>query len=559
MASSRAFAVAVTGLGAVALAAGPGGLVARARLSAAAATADVAASSPAAPPPGDFVVHLGEKRPPLRKSLLGVNQLVPGSTGPLRSVGIHWARIDVSLDAHYRNRPVSNCVSGTFDPVKLDRRVALARQAGASPELLIDYTPDCLTAGAPPGTNASYSPPDDTPAKQAAWDRIIASMATHEISDEGARIFEIWNEPDGTFWTGGLGAYLHMYTDTSRILEEVARRQGVTIEVGGPALVFADAHWVSSLAARAVQDHLPLDFVSWHAYPDDPDLGPFPGLPGGLCPVTGPHPPGTPCFYNPNVSASDVTKGAAAVRTALAPYPSLHPLLWIDEWNLNAGGDPRQSTSYSAAFNVAMLEAAQQAGVANMCFFRAADGTSQGVEGNWGLLTASMKSKPSWWAFRWWDAMSGSTLAVTPSQGVTTEAHQSVTATAAVDASGTVRVLVDDYLPYDPTGHYGGPGTPSLTRRVFLAGLAPGSWTYKVQLVDGSHQGSEVASGTIGSAEASLAVSQPTESILLVTLEPPSGGIGPVAIAFAALGALALLGALSAVVVLIWRRRRSPA
>jgi hypothetical protein len=472
---------------------------------------------------------------------------------------MRWARIDVSFEATDGGRPVVDCATGSFDPAVLDRRVALARQAGAAPELLIDYTPPCLAGGARPGTNPAYTPPD-VGANRQTWDEIVASMASHEIS-LGVRTFEVWNEPDGFFWTGDQRAYLDLYQDTSQVLETQAARAHVRIEVGGPALVVADTDWAGALLARAAAGGLPLDFLSWHLYPNDPDVGPLAGVPSGLCLVTGPHPAGTPCWYNPEATPSIVTTGTDSIRALLDQYPGLHPRLWIDEWNLDAGLDARHDTSYAAAFDVAMLEAAWHAGVDRMCFFRVADGTTQDLRGNWGLLTESLRPKAAWWAFSWWHALAGSSrpVVVTDASPSTTSAS-SLTGVAAVDSAGTVRVLLDDFEPYDPTGRYGAGASPH-PRRVAFAGLGTGTWGYSVRRVDGSHLGAVVAHGALdGRSGNSIVVPQPVDSVLLVTLtRAPTKGGGVVLVAVVGAVGLATVTAVVAMGVLVRRHGRRAA
>ena len=520
----------------------------------------VPASASERAPGAPYTVRLKAPGPYLNPDLIGVNQLSPGASARLASVGVRWARIDISFEATDGGRPVTDCATGRFDPALLDRRVALARQAGATPELLIDYTPPCLAGGARPGTDPAYTPPD-VGANRQTWDRIVASMASHEIG-RGVRTFEIWNEPDGLFWTGDRNAYLDLYQDTAQVLESEASRAHVRIEVGGPALVVADTDWADAVAARVTSARLPLDFLSWHIYPNDPDVGPFAGIPSGLCIVTGPRPADTPCWYNPRLTTSVVTTGTDSIRAVLARYPGLHPRLWIDEWNLDAGHDARQDTAYEGAFDVAMLEAAWHAGVDRTCFFRVADGSTQDLKGNWGLLTESLRPKAAWWAFSWWHALSGSSRPVgVRNASPSTSSPSSLSGVAAVDRSGTIRVLLDDYVPYDPTGRYG-TGAPTHPRRVAFDPLPTGPWEYSVRSVDSAHLGAVTARGALagGRAGSSVVVRQSDDSLLLVTLTRGAPRSDDVAVAGIVAGAAAVAVVIASLAagVVIGRRRRGP-
>ncbi len=115
-----------------------------------------------------------------------------------------------------------------------------------------------------------YRPIIAPPSSYTKWDALITAFAQHLVErygiDEVAQwYFEVWNEPNIGFW-GGVPAqqtYFELYDHTARALKAVSPR----LRVGGPAS--AQAAWIPDMIAHAVQDHVPLDFVSTHAYGDD--------------------------------------------------------------------------------------------------------------------------------------------------------------------------------------------------------------------------------------------------------------------------------------------------
>jgi len=277
----------------------------------------------------------------INESLIGVDHVVAGSGPALEAIQTRWARTDVSFEITTGSGPAYDCATGIWNPGYLDSQVALDQEAGATPELIVDYTPPCLATDPPSGVNPNYTPPDIGP-DQAKWQALVYQMALHEITAEGVRIFEIWNEPNLGFWTGGLSGYLTLYRDTAQSLEEAAATAGVSIEVGGPALAeFSglDPGWIKSLASYVVANDLPLDFVSWHLYADNPGAGPSDAFPAGRCAAT--PAPGLPCWYNPRLNVADYRFQIEKVKKTLAAFPTLHPALWIDEWNIDAGEDAR--------------------------------------------------------------------------------------------------------------------------------------------------------------------------------------------------------------------------
>lgn len=115
-----------------------------------------------------------------------------------------------------------------------------------------------------------YHPVVAPPKSYAKWDALITAFAKHLVDrygiDEVSQwYFEVWNEPNLDFW-GGVPkeqTYFELYDHTARALKAVNPR----IRVGGPAT--AQAAWVGDMIKHAEQDHVPLDFVSSHAYGND--------------------------------------------------------------------------------------------------------------------------------------------------------------------------------------------------------------------------------------------------------------------------------------------------
>jgi xylan 1,4-beta-xylosidase len=81
--------------------------------------------------------------------------------------------------------------------------------------------------------------------------------------------WEIWNEPDtDVSWTGTAEQYFHLYEITARKLT----KQDPSLKIGGPvsgSLTYIDAFLKYEQARQ-----IPVDFVSWHNYKQDPDDAP---------------------------------------------------------------------------------------------------------------------------------------------------------------------------------------------------------------------------------------------------------------------------------------------
>ena len=157
------------------------------------------------------------------------------------------------------------------------------------------------------------------------WDDLMKRLAQHLVDrygiDEVAQwYFEVWNEPNIDFW-GGVPrqeSYFNLYAHTARDLKSVSPR----LRVGGPAT--AATAWIPDFLAFAAKEHVPVDFVSTHAYANEP-----------VKRVLG---------RDETIPTED-RMGAyvSAVRAQIDASPLPHlPLLWT-EWNVTPAKNARQT------------------------------------------------------------------------------------------------------------------------------------------------------------------------------------------------------------------------
>ncbi|MGH9097356.1 MAG: GH39 family glycosyl hydrolase [Acidimicrobiales bacterium] len=452
----------------------------------------------------------------INQQLLGADGPGPaGATSEMAKLGLGWVRTDVGFEGTDGAKPVYNCTTGAWDPDPLDAKVGQIRAEGAAPMLIVDYTPPCLAPlSLPSPADTSYEPPD-LGGNELVWDALVYRMAIHEIIAEGVRAFEIWNEPDGTFWYGGLPGYLLLYQDTATVLEQAAAATGTHIAVGGPALFFSDPTWIEPFLAFVALNHLPLDFLSWHWYANYPlfgPLGPIPMFPAGFPPL----------WYSPALEPATYGLEVAQVRAELATFPSLHPRLWIDEWNVDAGYDARQSGPYDAAFAAAVLQDVQMAGLDRMSFFDVAD-TPGDLRGNWGMLTTAMAPKPVYQSFLYWHEMAPDLVPTdVRSEPSIAALFAQVGAMASIGSGGRVTLLAYNFVPFDVTGGNGASDPTPFDQNlvVDVQGLAPGPYTWTRDLVDGSHIGGQVGSGSVSGPNAQVGFTLAGDGVTLITFSP---------------------------------------
>jgi hypothetical protein len=482
-------------------------------------------TTPTPPGPATVAVDASHAGIAIDQGLVGFNHPVAGSEPALASVGTTWARTDVSFEVNQGTPQAAyNCTTGGWDPKYLDGNIAIDRAARAQPQLIVDYFPSCVDFQLAGLSSQTVS------ADKSRWAALVYQMALHAIGVDHVTTFEVWNEPNFYMTlhnSGTVPGYLTLYRLTAKALEKAATALDTPIQVGGPGvdeLGQIDNTWVTALAKMVTNYHLPLDFVSWHQYPNDPNEGPQSFVPNGIC-ETGLPLDGQPCWNSPAFDVSLYARGAASVRAALAAYPSLHPRLWVDEWAPDSGNDVRESGPFGAAFVAAALDGAQAAGIDRMTYYDVADPPAPSAYNNFGILDGTLAPKPVYDAFAMWHQLAGASLPVnisptqTPGPGI-----PQIGAMASVDPSGTVRVLVYNFDPYDPTGAYGATDPTVFDDQVTvdLSGLPVPSYAVARTLVDGSHAGGLVDTGSVAGATASIRVNLAGEAVSLLTLTPPA-------------------------------------
>lgn len=479
---------------------------------------------PPPPPSGPVTVGVDASSPgaTVNEDLVGVNHITSGSQGAMAAIGATWARTDVSFEVDEgTSQAAYNCTTGIWNPSYLDGNVALDQEAGAQVQLIVDYFPSCIDWQLP-GLSAATVKADHK-----AWKNLVYQMALHEIGAEGVRTFEVWNEPSFYMPLNGPNGYLALYNLTVPALEKAAAKLGVSIEVGGPGvdeLGQIDNTWIAALAADVVKRKLPLDFISWHQYPNDPDEGPQAAYPNGICDTGNPQ-GGQPCWYNPDLDITLFSRGAAAVQSLLTEYPSLHPLLWVDEWGIDSGNDARINGPYGAAFVAASLDDAQQGGIDRMSYYDAADDPTDPTYSNFGLLNSSLEPKPLYYAFGMWNQLAGSLLPVTldPDQSASGPVGQ-IGSVASVAPDGTVHVMVYNFAPYDASGVYGTTDPTPFDHQVTvnLSGLGASSYTMTRTLIDGENTDATVDTEPATGPSASFTFELAGEGVTMLTFTPTS-------------------------------------
>jgi xylan 1,4-beta-xylosidase len=122
------------------------------------------------------------------------------------------------------------------------------------------------------------------PADPQKWARICLGIIRHYNEGwadgfrHGIRYWEIWNEPENrpVCWTGTDEEFLRLYATAARAIKAAFPQ----LKVGGPGFgytgdftagQFRVGGLITNFLAACRREQLPLDFLSWHCYTDDPE------------------------------------------------------------------------------------------------------------------------------------------------------------------------------------------------------------------------------------------------------------------------------------------------
>jgi xylan 1,4-beta-xylosidase len=243
---------------------------------------------------------------------------------------------------------------------------------GMRPVVELSFMPALLASGN--STIFHYKGNTSPPADFKAWYELVYAFAGNLVARFGEGevsrwYFEVWNEPNLDFWSGTQAQYFQLYEVSAAAIKAVSP----ALRVGGPAT--AQTAWLPAFLQWAASAQAPVDFVSTHLYPTDPNV---------------------PQTYA--TAFSDVV-AAAAQQAAGVP-------LLLTEYNAGLGIDVLDY-SYAAAFVAKQLEYLQDA--PNLALwsywtftdiFEEGGQSSQPFSNQFGLQTINQVPKPAYRAFQ---------------------------------------------------------------------------------------------------------------------------------------------------------------
>lgn len=157
--------------------------------------------------------------------------------------------------------------AGHFNFLYVDQIYDFMLDHGVRPFVELSFMPEAFASSA--NRFFAYKGNVSPPRNWQDWHDMVEAFAGHCVQRYGANEvrgwkFEVWNEPNISFWAGSQDQYFELFRQSAIALKKV----DAALQVGGPAT--AQLGWVPDLIHYCAEHGVPLDFVSTHVYPDDP-------------------------------------------------------------------------------------------------------------------------------------------------------------------------------------------------------------------------------------------------------------------------------------------------
>jgi xylan 1,4-beta-xylosidase len=341
-----------------------------------------------------------------------------------------------------------------------DSLVDFLREVGLRPIMELSFTPNLLKTNDETvfWWKGSISPPSD----YGKWAGMVQAMIRHSIERYGLEevlqwYFEVWNEANlqHGFWSSDQAEYFKLYHVTAEVIKQVDAR----LRVGGPAtsnFENGEAPWVKDFLAFCQAEHVPVDFLSTHPYPNK---WPFDAAAGA-------HLMG---YRGPDSTYEDLTWLRKTVAESAFPHLEIH----LTEWNSSPSPrDEIHDTAFMAPF-VIYNHLRCLGLVDSLGFWTFTDVFEEGgagdtiFHGGFGLVNVYGLKKPSYYGY-WFLAQLGTECLARGTDYIVTRKN------------GRIQVLLWNYAFYTPAFQEGDrSGISNLAREVFED---PGPREFEIQL-----------------------------------------------------------------------------
>lgn len=206
---------------------------------------------------------------------------------------------------------VAQAGPGNFNFLYVDQIYDFMLDHGVRPFVELSFMPEAFATSA--NRIFAYKGNVSPPSNWQYWHDMIGAFTDHCVKRYGRPEvqgwkFEVWNEPNISFWAGTQQEYFELYKQSAEAIKKVDAQ----LQVGGPST--AQLGWIPDLIQYCSSNGVPLDFVSTHVYANDPQKLIF----------------GRDNMYK---LEEVIPRGVALVKQQVASSKMPNLPLWITEWS----------------------------------------------------------------------------------------------------------------------------------------------------------------------------------------------------------------------------------
>lgn len=293
-----------------------------------------------------------------------------------------------------------------YDWTGIDALYDAMLDMGIKPFVELGFTPDAMKTS---DLTIFYWKGNTSHPQHGPWRDLIDAFVRHLIDRYGQEevrswYFELWNEPnlDGFWENADQRAYFELYDVTARAIKAIDPE----LRVGGPAT--AGAAWVPEFTQFAKDRGLPVDFIATHTY----------GVDGGFLDEMGQD--DNRLSRNPDAVVQDIRKVRREIEES--PFPGIP--LFITEWSTSYNPrDPVHDSYIGAAYILSRLKATSEM-AQGMSYWAYSDLFEEPgppptpFHGGFGLMNREGIRKPTWFAYKYLNALTGGEVAVDDGQAL---------------------------------------------------------------------------------------------------------------------------------------------
>lgn len=291
-----------------------------------------------------------------------------------------------------------------YDWTGIDRLYDALLAKGIKPFVELGFTPEAMKTS---DLTIFYWKGNTSHPQLGPWRDLIDAFVRHVRDRYGPEevrswFFEVWNEPnlDGFWEKAAQSAYFELYNVTARAIKAI----DPALRVGGPST--AGAAWVPEFLAHVKVSGASVDFVTTHTY----------GVDGGFLDEKGVQ--DTKLSPSPDAVVGDVRRVREQIEASA--FPGLP--LYFTEWSTSYTPRDTVHDSYvSAAYIVEKLRRVKGL-VQGMSYWTYTDlfeepgPPTAPFQGGFGLMNPQGVRKPSWFAYKYLNALKGRELACADNQ-----------------------------------------------------------------------------------------------------------------------------------------------